>query len=93
VAVPTLDGGSVKVRMPAGTRSGRTFRVRGKGVAARRKTGDMLVTVEVAVPRLRADLAKLRKQATEAVADAHSQHKRELVPRRQAVAVFDTPRR
>jgi hypothetical protein len=53
----------------------------------------MLVTVEVAVPRLRADLARLRKQATEAVADAHRQHKRELVPRRQAVAVFDTPRR
>jgi molecular chaperone DnaJ len=93
VAVPTLDGGSVKVRLPAGTRSGHTFRVRGKGVAARRKTGDMLVTVEVAVPRPRADLAKLRKQATEAVADVHRQHKRELVPLRQAVAVFHTPRR
>jgi molecular chaperone DnaJ len=51
VAVPTLDGGAVKVRIPGGTRSGRTFRVRGKGVPARRKTGDLLATVEVAVPQ------------------------------------------
>ncbi len=67
VAVPTLDGGPVKVRIPGGTRSGRTFRVRGKGVAARRKTGDMLVTVEVAVPqKLSAD----ERRAVEALAAA-----------------------
>jgi molecular chaperone DnaJ len=67
VAVPTLDGGSVKVRIPAGTRSGRTFRVRGKGVAARRKTGDMLVTVEVAVPQ---KLSAEERRAVEALAAA-----------------------
>lgn len=67
VAVPTLDGGPVKVRIPAGTRSGRTFRVRGKGVEARRKTGDLLVTVEVAVPqKLSAD----ERKAIEALAAA-----------------------
>jgi molecular chaperone DnaJ len=67
VAVPTLDGGPVKVRIPAGTRSGRTFRVRGKGVAARRKTGDMLVTVEVAVPQ---KLSAEERRAVEALAAA-----------------------
>ena len=67
VAVPTLDGGPVKVRIPAGTRSGRTFRVRGKGVEGRRKPGDLLVTVEVAVPqKLSAD----ERKAIEALAAA-----------------------
>jgi molecular chaperone DnaJ len=67
VAVPTLDGAPVKVRIPAGTRSGRTFRVRGKGVAARRKTGDLLVTVEVAVPQ---KLSAEERRAVEALAAA-----------------------
>jgi molecular chaperone DnaJ len=67
VAVPTLDGGPVRVRIPAGTRSGRTFRVRGKGVEGRRKPGDLLVTVEVAVPqKLSAD----ERKAIEALAAA-----------------------
>jgi molecular chaperone DnaJ len=67
IAVPTLDGGPVKVRIPAGTRPGRTFRVRGKGVAARRKTGDLLVTVEVVVPQ---KLSKEERRAVEALAAA-----------------------
>jgi MerR family transcriptional regulator, heat shock protein HspR len=52
-----------------------------------------VLALESEVARLRADLAKLGKQAAEAVADAHRQHKRELVPLRQAVTVFDTRRR
>jgi molecular chaperone DnaJ len=67
VAVPTLGGDPVKVRIPAGTRSGRTFRVRGKGVAVRRKTGDLLVTVEVAVPQ---KLSAEERRAVEALAAA-----------------------
>ena len=51
LTVPTLDGRTVSLRIPAGTRSGRTFRVRGRGVARKKATtGDLLVTVEVAVP-------------------------------------------
>jgi molecular chaperone DnaJ len=69
VAVPTLDGGPVKVRIPAGTRSGRTFRVRGKGVARGRKTGDLLVTVEVAVPQ---KLSAEERRAVEALAAARN---------------------
>ena len=37
IAVPTLDGGPVTMRIPAGTRSGRTFRVKGRGRARRPK--------------------------------------------------------
>jgi molecular chaperone DnaJ len=50
VRVPTLDG-SVGLKIAAGTPSGRTLRVRGRGVAAKKGTGDLLVTVEVAVPQ------------------------------------------
>jgi MerR family transcriptional regulator/heat shock protein HspR len=52
-----------------------------------------VLALETEVARLRAELAKLRKQAAKAVADAHRQHKRELVPLRQAVAVIDTGRK
>lgn len=48
--VPTFDGPSVTVRLPAGTPSGKTFRVKGKGVTSSKGTGDLLVTVQVAVP-------------------------------------------
>jgi molecular chaperone DnaJ len=50
VEVPTPDGGTVRVRVPAGTPSGRTLRVKGRGVHGR-QTGDLLVTVQVAVPQ------------------------------------------
>jgi molecular chaperone DnaJ len=50
LSVPLLDGGTVSVKIPAGTPSGRTLRVRGKGLVTKKTTGDLLVTVEVAVP-------------------------------------------
>ncbi|GAA1487244.1 DnaJ C-terminal domain-containing protein [Brachybacterium fresconis] len=50
VSVPLLDGGSVTLKIPAGTPSGRTLRVRGKGIATKKTTGDLMVTVEIAVP-------------------------------------------
>jgi molecular chaperone DnaJ len=49
VTVPTLDG-SVSLKVPAGTASGRTLRVRGRGVPGKLRSGDLLVTVEIAVP-------------------------------------------
>ena len=51
VDVPTLNGGPVKLKIPAGTSSGRTFRVKGKGVPSGKAKGDLLVTVQVAVPQ------------------------------------------
>jgi len=51
IEVPTISGTPVKIRIPAGTPNGRTFRARGKGAPHKTKgTGDLLVTVEVAVP-------------------------------------------
>lgn len=51
IEVPTLGGAPVTLRVPSGTPNGRTFRVRGKGVAKRDGTkGDLLVSVEVVVP-------------------------------------------
>jgi molecular chaperone DnaJ len=60
LTVPTLDG-SVSLKVPAGTSSGRTFRVRGRGVPGKGTPGDLLVTVEVAVP------ARLTPGAREAI--------------------------
>ena len=51
VRVPTLEGPEVTVRIAAGTPSGRTLRVKGKGVTKGHHTGDLLVTVDVQVPR------------------------------------------
>ncbi len=51
IDVPTLNGG-VKVKIPPGTQPGRTFRVRGRGIDPERGgKGDLLVTVQVAVPK------------------------------------------
>ena len=50
LSVPLLDGGTVSVKVPPGTPSGRTLRVRGKGLVTKKATGDLLVTVQVAVP-------------------------------------------
>jgi molecular chaperone DnaJ len=51
VTVPTLDT-RVRVKIPAGTADGTTLRVRGRGVTKRNgASGDLLVTVKVAVPK------------------------------------------
>jgi DnaJ-class molecular chaperone len=47
--VPTLDG-AVKLAIPAGTNSGRTFRLKGKGLKAKSGTGDLLATVRIVLP-------------------------------------------
>jgi molecular chaperone DnaJ len=49
LTVPTLDG-TVTLKVPPGTASGRTLRVRGRGVPGKGRSGDLLVTLEVAVP-------------------------------------------
>jgi DnaJ-class molecular chaperone len=49
VRVPTL-GGAVELAIPPGTSGGRTFRLRGKGMTVEDKAGDLLVTVNIALP-------------------------------------------
>ena len=65
VKVPTLDA-PVTLKIPPGTRNGRTFRVRAHGVPTD-KPGDLLVTVDVAVP---ANLSEEERAAVEALAQA-----------------------
>jgi molecular chaperone DnaJ len=67
ITVPTLDGEPVTIKIPAGTRSGRTFRVRGRGITKHGREGDLMVTVEVAVP---AKLSAEERKAVEALAAA-----------------------
>jgi len=50
ILVPTLGGEPVKLKVAPGTPNGRTLRVRGKGVQLGSNTGDLLATLEVAVP-------------------------------------------
>jgi molecular chaperone DnaJ len=65
ITVPTLDR-PVTLKIPPGTRSGQTLRVRGRGVPAASGAGDLLVTVEVAVP---AELSDTERQAVGALGD------------------------
>lgn len=58
ISVPTLDGGTVRVKVPAGTSSGGRLRVKGRGVRTKKGTGDLIVTVQVAVPRNLSDAAR-----------------------------------
>ena len=51
VDVPTLDGAKVSVKVPGGTPSGQVLRVKGRGLQGRDKPGDLLVKIEVDVPR------------------------------------------
>ena len=49
VRVPTLDK-PLEITIPAGTSSGRTFRLKGKGFPAKEGPGDLLATVRIALP-------------------------------------------
>jgi molecular chaperone DnaJ len=51
--VPTIDSGRTRVKVPAGTQSGRRFRLSGKGMPVLRakQTGDMYVQVVVETPQ------------------------------------------
>ena len=69
IPVPTLEGETVTLRVPAGTRSGQTFRVRKRGVPAGQGTGDLLVTVEVHVPTDPSDAERAAIEALDGVTD------------------------
>ncbi len=71
VEVPTLSGDRVSVKIPSGTASGKTFRVKGKGLVAKHGTGDLLATVEVVVPSKMSKEAKrlVEELAQESAAD------------------------
>ncbi|WEK12952.1 MAG: DnaJ C-terminal domain-containing protein [Candidatus Microbacterium phytovorans] len=65
IEVPTLGSDPVKLRVAPGTPSGRVLRVKGRGVASAKGTGDLLAEVQVAVP------AHLDDRAREALERFH----------------------
>jgi molecular chaperone DnaJ len=77
VTVPTLDD-PVTVRIPAGTAAGTTLRVRGRGVPPGAKNGakagDLLVKVDVVVPK---DLSDEQRAAIEHLAELSGSSPRE----------------
>ena len=53
VEVPTVSGGKVKVKVPAGSQHGDQFRLNGKGMPALRSTsfGDMIISLIIEIPK------------------------------------------
>ena len=58
ILVPTLGGEPVKLKVSPGTPNGRVLRVKGRGVVTAKHEGDLLATVEIAVPSHVSDKAK-----------------------------------
>ena len=82
VQVPTLDGGTVKVKVAPGTPSGRVLRIKGRGIETKKGTGDLLAKVQVVVPK---DLSDSAKEAVEALrAEDDGDPRAELLARARA---------
>jgi len=78
IDVPRPGGGTVRVKLPAGTQDGKQFKVRGAG-ASKAKTnggekGDLIVRVSVVVPR---KLKRREREILEALADERDEDVRE----------------
>lgn len=69
IEVPTLGGDPVRLKVAAGTPSGRVLRVKGRGVQSSKGTGDLLAEVQVVVPT---HLDEAAKEALEQYAQAES---------------------
>ena len=75
INVSTLDGSEVTLRIKPGTQSGSRHRVRGKGIATAKHTGDLIVTVDLEVPT---DLTDEQRAAIEQLAQATTVNPRSM---------------
>ena len=66
IEVQTLDGATVTLRLKPGTQSGSRHRVKGKGIASASTHGDLIVGVEVVVPK---DLTSKQQKLVEQLAE------------------------
>ena len=76
VELPTLDG-NVSLKVPAGTQSGKVFRLRGKGVTTVRdaRTGDLFARVAVETPvNLTSEQSEILSQFDELVSAGGDKH-------------------
>ncbi len=77
VKVPTLNG-PVKLKIPSGTSSGKTFRLRGRGIeAGDGSRGDILATVQIAVPQ---KLSKRQRELVKQFAEGDTSPRTHLDP-------------
>ncbi|CAI7978609.1 MULTISPECIES: molecular chaperone DnaJ [unclassified Parafrankia] len=77
VKVPTIDGTPLTVKVPAGTSSGRRLRARNRGVPRPGgENGDLIVTLEVTVPKP-SELSPKARTALQEFARAHPEDPRE----------------
>lgn len=67
ISVPTLGGDPVKLKINPGCPNGRVLRIQGRGVDAGNTRGDLLATVEIAVPSHLSEKAKKALQDFEEV--------------------------
>jgi molecular chaperone DnaJ len=79
IEVGTIHG-PVRAKVPAGTNSGRTFRLRGKGVrnTKTRAHGDHLYTVEIVVPKV---VSPTGEESARRVAELYQGNPRDKLPR------------
>ena len=77
IEVPQPGGGTVKLRLPAGTQDGKRFKVRGAGAPRARgdgEPGDLVVRVGVVVPK---KLTRRQREILEALAEERDEDVRE----------------
>ena len=78
IEVPKPGGGTVKVRLPAGTQDGKQFKVRGAGAPKARtnggERGDLIVRIGVVVPK---KLKRREREILEALAEERDEDVRE----------------
>ena len=78
IEVPTPGGGTVKVKLPAGTQDGKQFKVRGAGAPRAKKNGaekgNLIVRVGVVVPK---KLKRREREILEALAEERDEDVRE----------------
>jgi molecular chaperone DnaJ len=81
IEVPKPGGGTVKLRLPAGTQDGKRFKVRGAGAPRVRRDGepgDLVVRVGVVVPK---KLTRREREILEALAEERDEDVREKLLR------------
>ena len=67
ISVTTLDKKRVAIRIPAGTASGRRFRVRGHGIEKDGQKGDLIIEVQISVPeKLSEEQERMMREFAEA---------------------------
>ena len=83
IEVPRPGGGTVRLRLPAGTQEGKQFRVRGAGAPRARarggERGDLIVRVSLVVPK---KLKRREREILEALAEERGENVREELFRR-----------